>query len=63
MKKGLHITATLVIMLVVSRFLIRITDATVQIDDDVGILLLLVAGVDALIGLISYRIWQKRNRQ
>ena len=63
MKEGLHITATLVIMLVVSRFLIRITDATVQIDDDVGILLLLVAGVDALIGLTSYRIWQKRNRQ
>ena len=63
MKKAIHITVTLVIMLVVSRFLIRITDATVQIDDDIGILLLLVAGVDALIGLISYRIWQKRNRQ
>lgn len=63
MKKGLYITVTLVIMLVVSRFLIRITDATVQIDDDIGILLLLVAGVDAVIGLISYRIWQKRNRQ
>lgn len=63
MKKAIHITVTLVIMLVVSRFLIRITDATVQIDDDIGILLLLVAGMDALIGLISYRIWQKRNRQ
>ena len=63
MKKAIHITVTLVIMLVVSRFLIRITDATVQIDDDIGILLLLVAGVDAVIGLISYRIWQKRNRQ
>ena len=63
MKKGLYITVTLVIMLAVSRFIIRITDATVQIDDDIGILLLLVAGVDALIGLISYRIWQKRNRQ
>lgn len=63
MKKGLYITVTLVIMLAVSRFIIRITDATVQIDDDIGILLLLVAGVDAVIGLISYRIWQKRNRQ
>lgn len=63
MKKAIHITVTLVIMLAVSRFIIRITDATVQIDDDIGILLLLVAGVDALIGLISYRIWQKRNRQ
>lgn len=63
MKKGLYITVTLVIMLAVSRFIIRITDATVQIDDDIGILLLLVAGVDAVIGLISYWIWQKRNRQ
>ncbi len=63
MKKAIHITVTLVIMLAVSRFIIRITDATVQIDDDIGILLLLVAGVDAVIGLISYRIWQKRNRQ
>ena len=63
MKKGLYITVTLVIMLAVSRFIIRITDATVQIDDDIGILLLMVAGVDAVIGLISYRIWQKRNRQ
>ncbi|MBR3363513.1 MAG: hypothetical protein IKG53_01395 [Solobacterium sp.] len=63
MKKAIHITVTLVIMLAVSRFIIRITDATVQIDDDIGILLLLVAGVDAVIGLISYWIWQKRNRQ
>ena len=45
MKKILHIAVTVVIMLVVSRFIVRIIDATVQIDDDIGLVLLLVAAI------------------
>ena len=44
-------------MLIVSRFVIRIVDATVQIDDDIGLLLLLLAAVNAVIGLISYKLY------
>ena len=59
MKKILHIAVTVVIMLVVSRFIVRIIDATVQIDDDIVLLLLLVAAADAVIGLVSARIYRR----
>ena len=55
--KKLHILLTGVIMLVISRFIVRIVDATVQIDGDVGMLLLLVNG---MIALISYRLYKKK---
>ena len=42
MKKVLHFTVTIIIMLIASRFLIRIVDATVQIDDDIGVLVVLL---------------------
>ena len=58
MKKILHIAVTVVIMLVVSRFIVRIIDATVQIDDDIGLVLLLMAAADAVIGLISARLYR-----
>ncbi|MBQ3272643.1 MAG: hypothetical protein IJI33_07130 [Solobacterium sp.] len=58
MKKILHIAVTVVTMLVVSRFIVRIIDATVQIDDDIGLVLLLVAAADAVIGLISARLYR-----
>ncbi|MBQ1319239.1 MAG: hypothetical protein IIY53_01820 [Solobacterium sp.] len=61
MKKILHIAVTVVIMLVVSRFIVRIIDATVQIDDDIVLLLLLVAAVDIVIGLVSARIYRRRS--
>ncbi len=60
MKKILHIAVTVVIMLVVSRFIVRIIDATVQIDDNIVLLLLLVAAVDIVIGLVSARIYRRR---
>ena len=37
MTKTLYILSTLAVMLVVSRFVVRIVDATVQIDNDIGI--------------------------
>ena len=58
MKKILHIAVTVVTMLVVSRFIVRTIDATVQIDDDIGLVLLLVAAADAVIGLISARLYK-----
>ena len=61
MKKILHIAVTVVIMLVVSRFIVRIIDATVQIDDDIVLLLLLVAAVDIVIGLVSAQIYRRRS--
>ena len=55
MRKILHVTITILIMLVASRFVIRLVDATVQIDDDIGLLILLLVIVNAgIVGLSSY---------
>ena len=59
MKKVLHSTVTIIIMLIASRFLIRIVDATVQIDDDIGVLVVLLAAINAVIGVISYLVYRK----
>ena len=59
MKKVLHSTVTIIIMLIASRFLIRIVDATVQIDDDIGVLVVLLAAINAAIGVISYLVYRK----
>ena len=59
MKKVLHFTVTIIIMLTASRFLIRIVDATVQIDDDIGVLVVLLAAINAVIGVISYLVYRK----
>ena len=54
-EKGvLHITVTIIIMLIVSGFLVRIADATVQTGEDIGILALLLVTVNALIGTVAY---------
>ena len=47
-------------MLVFSRFLIRIVDATVQIDDDLGVLVLLLILTNTMIGVISYKLYKAR---
>ena len=55
MRKILHLTITILIMLVVSRFVVRLVDATVQIDDDIGLLILLLVIVnDIIVGLSLY---------
>ena len=53
MKKTVYVLSTLAIMLIVSRFIVRIVDATVQIDDDIGLLLLLLLLVNTVIGLVG----------
>ena len=57
-RKTVHIIITVMIMLIVSRFLVRIIDATVQIDDDLALLLLLLAVVNTAIGLVSRKLYQ-----
>ena len=62
-RKIAFIAVTLIIMLIVSRFMIRIVDATVQIDDDIAALLLLLVAVNAAIGVCSYMLYRKLNRR
>lgn len=54
-KKTVYSVVTALIMLIVSRFIIRIVDATVGIDRDIGILVLFLIIVNTLIGFIGYR--------
>ena len=61
MKRPAYIIITCIVMLIVSRFVIRIVDSTVQIDDDIGLLLLLLAAVNAVIGLISYKLYYAKR--
>ena len=63
MKKTVYVLSTLAIMLIVSRFIVRIVDATVQIDDDIGLLLLLLLLVNAAIGFVSYKLYQIRKKK
>ena len=63
MNKSVHIGITILIMLIVTRFLIRIVDATVQIGNDIGMLLLFAIMVDAVIALISHKLYQRRSRR
>ena len=60
-RKAVHIAVTFVVMLIVSRFLIRIVDSTVQIDDDIGILVLMLIVVNAAIGIGSYMLYRYFN--
>ncbi len=59
MRKILHLTITILIMLVVSRFVVRLVDATVQIDDDIGLLILLLVIVNAIITGLSLYVFRK----
>ena len=61
-RKIAFIVVTLIVMLIVSRFMMRIVDATVQIDDDITVLLLLLAAVNVAIGVCSYMLYRKLNR-
>ena len=53
MRKTLHVIITIIIMLVVTVSAVRIVDATVQIDDDIGLLILLLAILNTAIASLS----------
>ena len=59
MRKILHLTITILIMLVVSRFVVRLVDATVQIDDDIGLLILLLVIVNAIVAGLSLYVFRR----
>ena len=59
MRKILHLTITILIMLVVSRFVVRLVDATVQINDDIGLLILLLLIVNAIIAGLSLYVFRR----
>ena len=63
MKKAVFVLSTLAIMLIVSRFIVRIVDATVQIDDDIGLLLLLLLLVNTGIGLVGYKLYRAAKKK
>ena len=63
MKKTVFVSATLAVMLIVSRFIVRIVDATVQIDDDIGLLLLLLLLVNTVIGLVGHKLYRAANKK
>ena len=62
MRKTYHVIITIFVMLVASRFAIRIVDAIVQIDDDNIVLILLLFSLNAVIGVCSYILYQKLKR-
>ncbi len=63
MKKTVFIVSTVLIMLITSRFVIRIVDATVQIDDDIGLLIILLIMLNLAIGMLSHFLYRKISRR
>ena len=59
MKKAIFIITTVFIMLITSRFVIRIVDATVQIDNDIALLIILLIMLNAVIGMLSRFLYKK----
>ena len=63
MRKIFFVVVTFLVMLITSRFVVRIVDTTVQIDDDIGLLATLLAAVDAIIGVLSYKLYKKAEKK
>ena len=59
MKKAIFIITTVFIMLITSRFVIRIVDATVQIDNDIALLIILLIVLNVVIGMLSRFLYKK----
>lgn len=59
MKKAIFIITTVFIMLITSRFVIRIVDATVQIDNDIALLIILLIVLNVVIGMLSRFLYIK----
>lgn len=58
MRKWVHIAVTILCMLAASRFLVRLIDATVQIDGDTGMLVLALLLLNAAIVFASCRLYR-----
>ena len=62
MKKMVFIVSTVLVMLVTSRFAVRIIDATVQIDDDIVLLVILLLALNTAIGVLGYRLYRRTTK-
>ena len=58
MRKWVHIAVTVFCMLALSRLLVRLIDATVQINDDIGMLVLALLLLNAAIGFASHKLYR-----
>ncbi|MBQ6367943.1 MAG: hypothetical protein IJJ30_05305 [Erysipelotrichaceae bacterium] len=58
-KKAIYSVTTILIMVITSRFLIRVVDATVQIDEDIGLLIILLIVLNTAIGTAGYRLYKR----
>ena len=56
-----YILITVLIMLITSRFVVRIIDATVQIDDDIWLIVILLLALNAVIGMLSHKLYKKTS--
>lgn len=63
MRKTFFIVVTFLVMLITSGFVVRIVDATVQIDDDIGLLATLLAAVNAIVGFLSYKLYKRAGKK
>ena len=63
MKKAIFIITTVFIMLITSRFVIRIVDATVQIDNDIALRIILLIVLNVVIGMLSRFLYKKIFRE
>ena len=63
MRKWIYFIATAFLMVIVSRFLVRIVDATVQIDDEWWLLLILVALANLMIAALSRMLYRRGQRK
>ena len=59
MKKIVLIIATLCVMLITSGLVIRLVDATVQIDDDIALLIILLIVLNVGIGMLSCLLYRR----
>lgn len=63
MRKPLHVFLTVLIMGIADRFIIRIVDAAVQIDDDLLMLVFLLICVNALLLFLSIRLYRTAEKK
>ena len=63
MRKIFFIVVTFLVMLITSGFVVRIVDTTVQIDDDIGLLATLLAAVNAIVGVLSYKLYKRAGKK
>lgn len=61
MRKTLHVIITILMMLFASGIVAWLIDATVQIDDDIGMLITMLVILNAIIAGISLYLFRNRT--